>query len=171
MGLLDWFSGANPAASVAQGAVTGVLSGLTDAANGVREAVTGKLSAEHQAEFDMKWQTLTQKLLEGQQSINLADANSGSNFRGGWRPAIGWVCAIALFFYFVPPIAMATLLWTIQCVSVMWNAVDISKTGLPLFPLKLDPTDVLGLVGSLLGMSMIRSYDRSKETRNRSTLG
>ena len=114
MGLLDWFTGANPAASVAQGAATGILDGIGTAANSVREAITGKLDADGQAKFDLSWQALTQELQKGQQAINLADANSGSSFRGGWRPALGWTCAMALWFYYVPPIAMATLLWTAQ---------------------------------------------------------
>ena len=135
MGLLGWFTGTNPAASVAQGAATGILDGIGNAANSIREAVTGKLSPDDQAKFDMEWQTLTQKLQEGQQAINLADANSGSNYRGGWRPAIGWACAIAIFFYYVPPVAMATLLWTIQCFSAIWQTTDIAKLAMPSFPL------------------------------------
>jgi hypothetical protein len=161
MGLLDLFKGANPEAAVAQGAVTGVLDGIGTAANSIREAITGKLSADDQGKFDMAWQTLTQKLQEGQQAIDLADANSGSNFRGGWRPALGWTCAIAIFSYFVPPILMATLLWTVQCFAVMWKAIDITKTVLPAFPISLSISDILGLVASLLGMATLRSVDKN----------
>jgi len=160
MGILDWFTGSNPAAAVAEGAVTGVLTGIGSAANSIREAITGKLDADGQAKFDMAWQQLTQKLQEGQQAINLADANSGSNYRGGWRPAIGWSCAISVFFYYVPPIAMATLLWTVQCFSVLWHATDVAKTVLPSFPISLNTSDILGLTASLLGMAGIRSFDK-----------
>ena len=38
-----------------------------------------------------------QEALLGQLEINKAEAQSGSIFKGGWRPAVGWVCAIALF--------------------------------------------------------------------------
>lgn len=31
-----------------------------------------------------------------QVQVNTADAQSGSNFRGGWRPFIGWVCGTGL---------------------------------------------------------------------------
>lgn len=164
MGFLDWFSGVNPAASVAQGAVTGVLDGIGKAANSIRESITGRLDADGQAKFDLAWQELTQQLQLGQQSINLADANSGSNFRGGWRPAIGWSCAFALFFYYVPPIIMATILWTIQCVTVMWAAGDIMKVILPPFVKTMDIQEILGLVASLLGMAGMRSYDKQKES-------
>jgi hypothetical protein len=162
MGLLDWFSGTNPAASVAQGAASGILEGIDKAANGIREAITGKLDADGQAKFDLAWQAMTQKLQEGQQAINLADAQSGSNFRGGWRPAIGWTCAMALWFYYVPPVAMATVLWTIQCVAIMWKSIDIAKVALPTFPISLNVEEILGLVASLLGLSGMRSYDKKQ---------
>lgn len=162
MAWYDFITGANPAAAAVQGTVTGILGGIGDAANSIREAVTGKLSADDQAKFDLAWQGLTQKLQEGQQAINLADAQSGSNFRGGWRPAIGWVAALALFFYYVPPIAMATLLWSVQCGAVMWQSPDIAKAVLPVFPLNFNIQEILGLIASLLGMAGLRSWDKKQ---------
>ena len=42
-----------------------------------------------------------------QMEVNKAEAQSGSLFVGGWRPSIGWVCSIALFYQFVfSPIAV-----------------------------------------------------------------
>jgi len=166
MGLLDWFTGANPAASVAQGAVTGVLSGIGSAANSVREAITGKLDADGQAQFDLAWQQLTQKLQEGQQAINLADANSGSNFRGGWRPALGWVCALSLGSYYIPQALAGAVLWVIQCGSVMIAAADIGKVILPAYPVVFNVEEIIGLVASLLGMAGLRSYDKKQGNCN-----
>lgn len=160
MGLLDWFNGSNPAASVAQGAATGILDGIGSAANSIREAITGKLDADGQAQFDLAWQSLTQKLQEGQQAINLADAQSGSNFRGGWRPALGWVCALSLGSYYIPQAIMATVLWTIQCTAVMWAASDIGKVVLPSYPIIFNVEQILGLVASLLGLAGLRSWDK-----------
>jgi hypothetical protein len=160
MGILDWFKGSNPAAEVAQGAVTGVLNGIGSAANSIREAITGKLDADGQAQFDLAFQSLTQKLQEGQQAINLADANSGSNFRGGWRPAIGWVCALSLGAYYIPQALMATVLWTIQCSAVMLAAQDIGKVVLPGYPIIFNVQEIMGLVASLLGLAGMRSWDK-----------
>ncbi|MDP2645458.1 MAG: 3TM-type holin [Desulfobacterales bacterium] len=163
MGLLSWFAGSsNPAASVAAGAVSGVLDGVGKAANEIREAITGKLSADDQASFELKMQTLTQVLQEGQQAINLADAQSGSNFRGGWRPAIGWTCAMALWFYYVPPVIMATILWTIQGMAIIWQAEDVSKVILPAFPSNMNIQEILGLVAALLGLAGMRSWDKKQ---------
>ena len=34
-------------------------------------------------------------------AVNKEEAASGSLFKGGWRPFIGWVCGIAFFYHFV----------------------------------------------------------------------
>jgi len=41
------------------------------------------------------------QLMLGQMEVNKVEASSGSLFRGGWRPAVGWVCASAMFYSFV----------------------------------------------------------------------
>ena len=42
-----------------------------------------------------------QEIALAQISVNAAEAASGSLFKGGWRPCVGWVCAIAFFYHFV----------------------------------------------------------------------
>jgi len=42
-----------------------------------------------------------QSLALAQISVNQAEAASGSTFKGGWRPFIGWVCGFAFFYHFV----------------------------------------------------------------------
>jgi hypothetical protein len=52
-----------------------------------------------------------QEALLAQLEINKAEAASGSIFKGGWRPAVGWVCAIAGFeLPELPEFDMGTLL-------------------------------------------------------------
>jgi len=47
-----------------------------------------------------------QELAKGQLEINKAEAASGSLFKGGWRPAVGWVCVCGFAINFlVSPIA------------------------------------------------------------------
>ena len=43
-----------------------------------------------------------EEALIAQLEINKAEAASGSLFKGGWRPAVGWVCAIAFAYHFIP---------------------------------------------------------------------
>lgn len=47
-----------------------------------------------------------QQALLAQLEINKAEASSASVFKGGWRPAVGWVCALGFAVNFlVSPIA------------------------------------------------------------------
>ncbi len=46
-------------------------------------------------------------LLTAQITVNKAEAESGNIFAASWRPAIGWTCALALFFqFFLAPVGM-----------------------------------------------------------------
>lgn len=40
-------------------------------------------------------------IVQGQLDANKAEASSNSAFTSGWRPGIGWVCALALFFQYI----------------------------------------------------------------------
>ena len=42
-----------------------------------------------------------QQLALAQIELNKAEAQSGSLFKGGWRPAVGWTCAIAFLYHFI----------------------------------------------------------------------
>ena len=45
--------------------------------------------------------THAQQALLAQLEINKAEAASGSLFKGGWRPFVGWVCGVAFAYHFV----------------------------------------------------------------------
>ena len=48
--------------------------------------------------------------MTAQTDINKEEAKNASLFVSGWRPAIGWVCALALFYqYLLKPLAMGIL--------------------------------------------------------------
>ena len=42
-----------------------------------------------------------QELALAQIKVNAAEAASGSLFKGGWRPCVGWLCAIAFGYHFI----------------------------------------------------------------------
>ena len=73
--------------------------------------------------------------------INKVDALSNWWFQRGWRPAIGWVGALSLFFYFVPQYLIASILWAVLC---------LQQHSIADFPLSATP--VLELIGLLLGI-------------------
>lgn len=41
------------------------------------------------------------ELAKGQLAVNAAEAASGNAFASSWRPAIGWICAMGLFYEFI----------------------------------------------------------------------
>jgi hypothetical protein len=50
-------------------------------------------------------------IVQGQLNINNTEAANPSVFVSGWRPAIGWVCAVALAYqYLIRPISIWILL-------------------------------------------------------------
>lgn len=108
-------------------------------------------------ELDLREKALDQAVDLAQIEVNKAEAASGSLFNGGWRPAIGWTCALALFCYYVPYILAATVLWIITVVN----------TGQLMPRPDLGIADLLGLVLSMLGMSTLRTAERFKGVERR----
>jgi hypothetical protein len=87
-----------------------------------------------------------------QLAVNKAEAESNSLFKGGWRPAVGWVCALALAWqYLVQP--MGVWVATIAGAPVL-------ATSLLNGP-KLD-TMLWELLIGMLGMGALRSFDKLK---------
>jgi hypothetical protein len=80
--------------------------------------------------------------------INLADAQSGSNYRGGWRPMLGWICGAALAWD-----------WVIKQVFLtVWTLTDHIAPVLP----TLSMEQIMGLISCLLGLSGMRTFERIK---------
>lgn len=102
-------------------------------------------------------------LMLKQAEINLADAKSGSFWQAGWRPSVGWVCALSLFLMYVPKAIVMTYVWTVQCLYLLDEWDKKAALVLPMFP-DLGTGDIIGLLGSLLGVAAMRSYDKVKRT-------
>ena len=82
----------------------------------------------------------------GQMEINKEEAKSGSLFVAGWRPAVGWICAVALSYQFVvrPLLAWCSLIATIPV------------------PPELDIATLMTLLFGMLGMGGMRMYEKGK---------
>ena len=87
-----------------------LLGGLFDLAGKVfdkifpnpQQAAEAKLKLfEMQQSGELKVLEAETTLALGQISINKAEAESTDFFRGGWRPFIGWVCGLGLFYQFL----------------------------------------------------------------------
>jgi hypothetical protein len=89
-----------------------------------------------------------QELAKGQLEINKAEAASGSVFKGGWRPFIGWVCGIAFAYHFV--------LQPFIVFGVTAAGVEIPE--LPSF----DMGSLMTVMMGMLGLGGLRSYEKKQ---------
>lgn len=89
-----------------------------------------------------------QELAVAQIEVNKAEAASGSVFKGGWRPFIGWVCGGAFAYHFVlqPVVVFAVL------------AAGVELPPLPEFDMASLMTVMLGM----LGLGGLRTYEKQK---------
>lgn len=96
-----------------------------------------------------------------QMKINEAEASNPSLFVAGWRPAAGWVGVVSLALVYIPKAVVLTGLWTYQAVIVVNAWHGSGDLTLPPYP-DLGVTDILGLVGSMLGFGVLRSTEKIK---------
>jgi hypothetical protein len=89
-----------------------------------------------------------QQALMGQLEINKAEAASGSVFKGGWRPFIGWVCGVAFAYHFV--------LQPLIVFGVTAAGVDI-----PALP-EFDMGSLMTVMMGMLGLGGLRSYEKKQ---------
>jgi len=92
--------------------------------------------------------THAQQSLLAQLEINKAEAASGSLFKGGWRPFIGWTSGIAFAYHFV-----------LQPILVF--VLTASGVDLPELP-EFDMSTLLTVLGGMLGIGGLRSYEKTK---------
>ena len=100
--------------------------------------------------------------VQGQNATNAAEATNPSVFVSGWRPFAGWVCGSALAMVYIPKALVMTGIWAYQALVIV-NAWD-GKSALPVIPVfpELGVTDLIGLLGALLGLGGLRTLERSK---------
>ena len=119
--------------------------------------VTGLLDkfipdADEKAKLAHEIATMSQRhaqdLALAQIQVNAAEAASGSVFKGGWRPFIGWVCGIAFGWHFVG-----------QPVTLF--VVALTGTEIPALP-EFDMGTLLTVLGGMLGIGGLRTYEKQK---------
>jgi hypothetical protein len=86
------------------------------------------------------------KVALGQIEINKEEAKSASLFVAGWRPAVGWICAVALSYQFVVRPLLA------------WYSLIVA---IPVPP-ELDIATLMTLLFGMLGMGGMRMYEKGK---------
>jgi len=134
-------------ASLSSGAVGGLLGGIGTLAKDIRQAITGDLPAEKQAEIQQKIMEIELAAAQGQMAINLEEAKSESLFVAGWRPAVGWIGAAGLGYAAIGE-PLLTLIASLYGYTGTFPAIDTTITMQVLF--------------GILGLGAFRSYDKSK---------
>ena len=80
----------------------------------------------------------SQEALRGQLEINKMEAAHKSLFVAGWRPAIGWICALGL----------------------LYNTIIVNLLGIWLEVDPVDTTLLVPVMMGLLGLGAMRSYEK-----------
>jgi len=89
-----------------------------------------------------------QDLALAQIKVNAAEAASGSLFKGGWRPFVGWVCGVAFCYHFI-----------LQPLIIF--IVVLTGATIPDLP-SFDMGTLLTVLGGLLGIGGLRTYEKQK---------
>lgn len=122
--------------------ITGVIGKIIpDSAQAAQvNAELQKALIERQGEIDKA----IADLARAQAEVNLKEAEHPSLFVSGWRPAVGWICAAGCLYGFA---VQPTLAWFSGLLGV----------GVP--PV-LDMATLMSLLGGLLGIGGLRTYEK-----------
>lgn len=87
-------------------------------------------------------------LVQGQISVNQVEASNPNAFVSGWRPFIGWVCGLALFYTYL---GYPTLVW----IASIWHpTLVVPKLG--------NDGMLYELLFGMLGMGGLRTFEKVK---------
>jgi hypothetical protein len=120
------------------GTVSETLGAAGEFSKDIREAIKGK------EEDPNKQLDLISKSIEIQAKINEVEAQHRSIFVAGWRPAIGWVCGIALAYNFI---VRDVFIWAIDPEVI---------------PPALQMDHLMTVLVGLLGLGGMRTYEKIK---------
>jgi len=88
------------------------------------------------------------EIQKAQIEVNKEEAKSRSWWIAGWRPATGWICALAMGYHFI-----------IQPLLIFFLALFGMKMDLPSFDMDTLMTVLLGM----LGLGTLRTVEKSKK--------
>lgn len=88
-----------------------------------------------------------QQLAMAQIEVNKAEAASGSIFKGGWRPFIGWTCGFAFAYHFI-----------LQPLLVFGVTLYGAQIDLPEF----DMSSLMTVLMGMLGLGGLRTFEKNK---------
>ena len=113
------------------------------------------------------------QLMLGQMAINKVEAAHPSRFISGWRPGLGWLGLIAMFYNFI---VYNLMVWTFtmlqvfeyipyyKIVKLVENGEIVEKIITISPPGAMDAGPLFAIVTAMVGVGMQRSYDKAKGT-------
>lgn len=137
-----------------------ILGSIISAVIPAVQKIFGTISDEKLKELEIQLQReldnteIIKKVVEldqAQSAVNAAEASNPNLYVSGWRPTIGWVCAISLGLYYVPSMVIGCTAW----IHDMYIAGHFLE-----FPLHSTITDLITLSCNLLGMSTLRTVEK-----------
>ena len=115
-----------------------------------QQAAEAKLKLfEMQQSGELKVLEAETTLALGQISINKAEAESTDFFRGGWRPFIGWVCGLGLFYQFLLRPLMTFVLMVFETKVQTMPALELDT--------------LMTLLFGILGLGAMRTTEKLKK--------
>ena len=128
------------------GGTKGVLEGVGSLAKDIRIAITGKDPVK-MAEIESKLLEMEFISQKAQSDINLVEAQNPNLFVSGWRPFIGWICGVGVFYHFI---GFSLMEWFVKVFGITIETPKIDSDGL------------MSLVIALLGIGGLRTYEKLK---------
>lgn len=119
-----------------------ILSSLIGPATSLLDKVIEDKDEKNRIAFELSTlaERHAQEALKGQLEINKVEAAHHSIFVSGWRPCIGWVCALGLFYNVI--VANILGIW-----------IDVPE---------VDTTLLVPVMMGMLGIGAMRSYEKVK---------
>jgi len=111
-------------------------------------------SDKERMELELEAKRIDQAIDLGQMEVNKVEAANQNLFVAGWRPAIGWVGAGAMFYQF--------LLYPILVWAWVWLQAEgyVPKEVKP--PPMLDTEALWVILSGMLGIAGMRSFEKSR---------
>ncbi len=89
----------------------------------------------------------------GQMDVNKIESASDDKYKSRWRPSVGWVCVLGLFYSFI---VQPLLPWVVSVTAI---AVGSNAPEIPTLP-EMDLVPMLGLLGGMLGIGSMRTAEK-----------
>ncbi|WP_436516654.1 3TM-type holin [Ekhidna sp. To15] len=109
---------------------------------------------EEKLKAELEFEKIEAELAKGQMEINKMEAQHRSIFVAGWRPAVGWICAIAVAYQFI---VHQFLLWG-WSVGKSSGWIEAATDAPP----AIEAVILMQLLFGMLGLGAYRTYEKKQ---------